>query len=1499
MTTRISTNNLDSSVTASFSPKISGIAIADNTYTALDDTAVSVSGGYIIISGSNFASGCTVLIGSVVATSVSFINSTTVRAQVPAQAAGSYTVYLTNPDGGVALRINGLNYSATPTWSTTSPLPTGQINSAISIQLSATSNGNVTYALQAGSTLPSGLTLSNVGLLSGTVTGITSDTTYNFTVVAIDAELQDTPQAFSITITSNDQYFKNTTLLLSANTPGATFITDASTNAFNVSVFGDTRPNTFGPYTPGYYSNFFDGNGDYLSFPASAAMAMGTGDYTIEFWIYLIGTGDFTVIDNQGSGGNMQISRIGGVLYHGSASTWSYTFTNNTWTHIAFAREGTNLRLFANGVLQQTQTNSNSIGSAANTNTIGVRNDAFYPLNGHLSNLRVVKGTAVYTANFTPSATPLTAITNTSLLTCQSNRFIDNSTNNFSITRNGDVRVTGFVPYTPAVGTSTYGSGYFDGTGDYLSLGNNDAFNCGTGNFTLECWYFHDGGTALYPSIFSSTDWATGTGGLGLRFNNTGLGNKFGFFWYGVGDPFLTASFTSDPYAWHHVALTRSGNNFTLWVDGVSAATGTASGTVNWNLTTGGPRIGWGPWDGNNGYLKAYISDLRLVKGTALYSATFTPPTAPLTAVANTSLLTLQTNQPVNNNQFVDRSTSNFLITRGGNVQPGSFSPYAGGWSNYFDGSGDSLTVPANAAFSFGTGDFTVEFWAYYPPVSNTNGKMVVDARPTATNGSYWNFGVTNAGIMAFTTMTIGGATVSDTATRSNQWVHYAVSRSGTSLRLFANGTQVASATNSDNISSSGLFIGTNAFSGTAADTFYLGYISNLRIVKGTALYTANFTPPTQPLTAVTNTSLLTCADSRFVDDSANNFTLTRNGDVSVQKFSPFSMQTQIVPTSYSVYFDGNGDFLDAGTNAALGFGTGDFTVEAWIYRSASGTFPIYTNGPASAGSWAVYVLSDKLQTDYYGGTSLAGATNIPLNTWNHVAVIRSGSTLSLYLNGSRDATTTTSSNNSTSNGVVGRDWTNASGYSNGFISNLRVVKGTAIYTGTTYTVPTQPLTAVANTSLLTCQSTTIRDNSTNAFAITVNGNSRPLPVNPFGYTNPAAGAYTTTALGGSMYFDGTGDYLDVPDNTNLLFGASNFTIEAWFYTTKSGEQTIISKLWQGSPVYASYVLYIETGNTLRFLASTSGGAWEIDTGSSTATVVRNTWCHVAVVRNGSTFSLYINGALDKTATNSGTLLAHTGVCRIGAAGPATSLGPLFQGYIGDLRIVKGQALYTSNFVPPAAPIDPVRNTVLLLRGTAAGVYDSTMNNNLETVGDARINTSITRFASRPSIFFDGAGDRLIVPSSPNFDFPADFTIEMWINFTNVTSTWEAIISRAYGVAGGWRLYKNDANNQLRWYSNLTSVVLTSGSTLANNTWSHIAVVRNSGTITIYIDGVARGSAANSTSYTPGNYALEIGEGVVTSAYPFEGYIQDLRITNGLARYTANFTAPTGPFIQY
>ena len=179
------------SIAAGGGPKISSIVVTDSSYTSLDDTAVSSTGGYIKLTGTGFAAGCTVTVGTINATTTTYVSATEVRAQLSAGSAGSYTVYLSNTDGGAIFKLNGVTFSAPPVWTTgsyTSPV-------TVSTQLLATGDSTLTYTLTSGS-LPSGITLSSSGLLSGT----TTVAAYSFTVTATDAQLQDVSQVISLTV---------------------------------------------------------------------------------------------------------------------------------------------------------------------------------------------------------------------------------------------------------------------------------------------------------------------------------------------------------------------------------------------------------------------------------------------------------------------------------------------------------------------------------------------------------------------------------------------------------------------------------------------------------------------------------------------------------------------------------------------------------------------------------------------------------------------------------------------------------------------------------------------------------------------------------------------------------------------------------------------------------------------------------------------------------------------------------------------------------------------------------------------------------------------------------------------------------------------------------------------------------------------------------------------------------------------------------------------------
>jgi hypothetical protein len=182
---------------ANLIPAITSVNVANSTYDLLDDTAVSIDGGYIVINGTGFSTGAQVLIDGTVATSVTRVSSTQLQVQVPAKTAASYNLYVVNNTGHTAIKVNGLTYSGTPTWVTASTLDNQAVDVAFSVAFNATSA--TSYANTTA--LPAGTTLLSNGYFYGTVTGIVEETTYNFTVVATDAENQDSPREFSVTVT--------------------------------------------------------------------------------------------------------------------------------------------------------------------------------------------------------------------------------------------------------------------------------------------------------------------------------------------------------------------------------------------------------------------------------------------------------------------------------------------------------------------------------------------------------------------------------------------------------------------------------------------------------------------------------------------------------------------------------------------------------------------------------------------------------------------------------------------------------------------------------------------------------------------------------------------------------------------------------------------------------------------------------------------------------------------------------------------------------------------------------------------------------------------------------------------------------------------------------------------------------------------------------------------------------------------------------------------------
>ena len=644
-----------------------------------------------------------------------------------------------------------------------------------------------------------------------------------------------------------------------------------------------------------------------------------------------------------------------------------------------------------------------------------------------------------------------------------------------------------------------------------------------------------------------------------------------------------------------------------------------------------------------------------------------------------TLLLNTTATNGAQNNTFLDSSTNNFTITRNGNTTQGTFTPFsqaAGYWSNYFDGNDDDLSIASNANLTPASSDFTLECWIFPTSWGGSGTFRAIIAGPIS-GCMFFGQTSTNFGLRALAT---GDIVVTSTLPTVNTWTHVAVSRSGTTARLFINGALAATATDSTNFPQTQVVIGNTSVNGTEE---YYGYISNLRFVKGTAVYTSAFTPSTTPLTAVSNTQLLTCQSNRFVDNSTNAFSINSNGNISVQAFSPF-VPTDAYSTSVvggSGYFDGATDYLTTPSSANLAMGSGDITAECWVYPLISANqqwiFDFRTSGSESTTTLYAYIGDSNgvLYTGFGGFGDQASGTPIA-NTWNHIAIVRSGSgsnNVAVFLNGVRTKQLTDTTNLSTSTSVyIGRRYVVTVGnqYMAGYISGDRFVKGTAVYSpsSSTLTLPTAPPTAITNTQLLL--------NYTNA-GIYDSAAKNDLETVGNAQVSTTQAKWGTT----SMYFDGSGDWLyNAASTLNVGFGTGNFTVEMWVYPTSNpanGPGTVFDA--RNSATSEGWVIRIFSDLSVGFY----DGPNNVYQQTAASAVPLNTWTYLAFVRSGTTLTIYVNGTSAKTATVSSNL----GTSWPFYVGNNYSAGYTYYGYIDDLRITKGYARTISSSPSSAFPI--------------------------------------------------------------------------------------------------------------------------------------------------------------------------------------------------------------------
>lgn len=389
----------------------------------------------------------------------------------------------------------------------------------------------------------------------------------------------------------------------------------------------------------------------------------------------------------------------------------------------------------------------------------------------------------------------------------------------------------------------------------------------------------------------------------------------------------------------------------------------------------------------------------------------------------------------------------------------------------------------------------------------------------------------------------------------------------------------------------------------------------------------------------------------------------------------------------------------------------------------------------------------------------------------------------------------------------------------------------------------------------------------------------------------------TTSAKFGStsIYFDGVEDWLRVvPYNDHTDFSITNedFAIEMWVKVPSDEKNGCLFSKTQDGNVYDEYYWAIMNGKLYFHIW---GGDLEVNSHiykrqgaamSATGRYIINddVWHHVAVCRNGDSWKMFVDGAVDAEWNSSITAIAKSWKPRIGSLyGSNYPQYMNLKGYVEEIRFTKA-ARYTEAFDVPTKPF-PITHTIL-------------------AVGNTKHSTSSAKFGSS-SMYFDGTGDSLQLGHyySTDWEFGNEnFTIEAWIKPLNWNS---AILGKWYSVGHAGInsfLIFIDSNGKIKAYfqndttSTGTGVVLQGSTTLAlptnedSGTWYHFAIQRIGDELELFVNGVLDASTAFAGNVATSSTALQIGDygwAHIQSQSPaeFQGYIEELRITKGVARY--------------
>ena len=928
-------------------------------------------------------------------------------------------------------------------------------------------------------------------------------------------------------------------------------------------------------------------------------------------------------------------------------------------------------------------------------------------------------------------------------------------------------QVTGTSPFAPA-GYSTMlgGAGetsFISEQTDFIKYknGTHFAFGAPSGNsndFTIEGWYYSVTTTTngRYLFDFRGSSESNLAPAINVHDNNGRLVARYG------GSNSNTASgshtgvdYVFKDYEWNHVAWVRNGTTSKVYMNGCEVLSFTdnnnyvSAGSGGDNYFILGRICPANTSATNNARFVGYIRDFRVVKGTAVYTANFTPPTAPLQTITNTEFLIC--NKPYLRGMGAEGAPGkgNFMSATTGPINRAfqvAFSPYKiqNQWSASTVGGslqhGGRVQASGHADFQFGTStDFTIEFWFYDKNPNSDYGADVtmIDTRTSSGNGYFFYIDHTSSGHIVrvkYGTTSSSTLLISSTHDLDNLggWSHIALTRSGSTHRLFHNGELITSASNVDWNSSGNLLIGSDG------GTSRMILMGPMRIVKGTAVYSGNFYPPTAPFTKTGSTykslkdpgndnsttvdNTITASETVFlvnwtpnVGDRAGFIAwaamgqwtadpVVYDGPVSStgsQKYSVPSVLWDKTDYEYLEKRNNNTDNLMFPNIAS----NEDFTFESWVQWSGTAetqdgldpTIIAFRQGAnvdnaSYSGLYADVSDSGRLNFKIGSSSSSTGSAvsisgsgaNLLDGNWHHIAVSRHkyNGRISLYVDGTRHNSQAIYTGRLASAGYAGIGGATYvtspsfryAGVWNGNMSQMRLKKGVNMYPQHIRKETLTPTTAFnsartvgnsgGDTKLITCHAASLTDGSASSHTITSVGSAAVSNWAPNGGMK-------------SVYFNGTSQYLTVPDSADWNMGSGAMGVEAWVWIESYQSHALVVGQWTSS--YAWGLMFNGTTGYLRY--QFYNGSSYTDQSANNGQVPLQTWTHIALIKTGSYSASFVNGDLVNQTNSTVHPQDSTSLLSIGAR---TDAGQKFKGYISNVRVTKGSYLYNVDFTSPA-----------------------------------------------------------------------------------------------------------------------------------------------------------------------------------------------------------------------